>query len=44
MRRKKKLKNIPNKILYQAGMTWWFGRILGHHTSQKIYGQNIFST
>jgi len=44
MRHKKNLKNMPKKTLYHVGMTWWFGRISGRHTSQKIYGWNIFST
>jgi hypothetical protein len=44
MRCKKKLKNMPEMTLYQAEMTWWFGRIPGRHTSRRIYGRNIFST
>jgi hypothetical protein len=43
MRRKKNLKNMLEKMLYQVGMMWWFGRILGCHTSRRIYGRNIFS-
>jgi len=44
MRRKRNLKTMLEKTLYQAGMTWQFGRISNRHTSWRIYGQNIFST
>jgi hypothetical protein len=37
------LKNMPEKVLYQARMTWQFGRISVRHTSQKIYGRNILA-
>jgi hypothetical protein len=42
-RRKWNLKNMLEKLLYQAGMTWQFGRISGRHISRKIYGQNILA-
>jgi hypothetical protein len=40
----KKLKNMLEIMLYQAGITWRFGGILGRHTSWRIYGRSIFST
>jgi hypothetical protein len=43
MRRKRNLKNMLEKMLYQTRMMWWFGRISGRHTSRRIYGRNIFS-
>jgi hypothetical protein len=30
-RHKRNLKNMPKKVLYQAGMTWQFGRISGDY-------------
>jgi len=44
IRRKTILKNMPEKTLYQAGITSQFGRILGRHTSRRIYEWNIFNT
>ena len=44
MKRKKNLKNMLEKMLCHAGMTWQYEKILGHHTSRRIYGRNIFST
>jgi hypothetical protein len=43
MRCKRNLENMLEKMLYHARMTWWFGKILGRHTSERIYGRNIFS-
>ena len=43
MRCKNNLKKMREKTLSQTGMTCRFERILGHHTSQRIYGWNIFN-
>jgi hypothetical protein len=43
IRRKTILKNMSEKTLYQAGITSQFGRILGRHTSRRIYMSGIYS-
>jgi hypothetical protein len=39
----KNLKYMPEKMLYQDGMTWQFGKSFGHNKSLRIYRWNIFS-
>jgi hypothetical protein len=44
MKHIKKLKTMPEIMLYHAKMTWQFRGISGCHTFRSIYGHGIFST
>ena len=39
---KKSQKNIQKKESFQAGRTWWFGRMSDYRMSRRLYGRNIY--
>jgi hypothetical protein len=43
MKHKKGKKKTREITVSKARMTWQFGGILNHYTSQQIYGRNILS-